>query len=216
MTDVNDTKAEKKDGHTKENKEKQQKQQNNYVGEDDGRETKNGTDNDNDAAVFAKEDDQNNSVPPGPDGVLNLDDSLVDDLRCCTNQNTNNNKTRKRVNVRASHLQDVLIIDDDNMSRSASGVKAKRNTSGISFKETERFHSSRDRFQTLLLGEEIQIRNQVQTSPGFAQGTGGLCNVVGTSIINVLSSFLVFALFLVSLESLLSIGLSVAFTICKF
>jgi hypothetical protein len=90
----------------------------------------------------------------------------------------------------------------------------KRSTSGIYLSEKDHFCSSRERFQTLL-GEEIQIRNQIQKSPG-AQGKGGLCNIVGASIINMLSSFLVFALFLVGLESLLSIGLSVGYTICNF
>ena len=96
---------------------------------------------------------------------MNLDDSLVDDLRCTTNQNnTTKNKPKKKVTVRASHLQDSLIIDCDNMNRSASGIKVKRSTSGIDLNEMDHFNSNKERFQTLL-EEEIQIRNRIQKSP---------------------------------------------------
>lgn len=69
------------------------------------------------------------------------------------------------------------------------------------------------RFRSLLR-EEIEMRNSFTYTLG-ATGKGGVYNVIGTSIINLLAAFSIFALYLVSLESLLSIALSVGLTICK-
>jgi hypothetical protein len=99
----------------------------NNGGDDDGRERKNaitkeGSEDEEAVVGAAKEDDKNdNPVAPELEGVLNLDDCLGDDL-CNNQQVSKSNKSKKKVNARASNLQDSLIIDDDNMNRSALGI----------------------------------------------------------------------------------------------
>lgn len=66
-----------------------------------------------------------------------------------------------------------------------------------------------------LLHEEIGIRKSVMQSPG-AQGQGGFVNVVGAAIVNMISAFLIFVLFLISLESLLSLAMCIALTVHSF
>jgi len=66
-----------------------------------------------------------------------------------------------------------------------------------------------------LLQEELGIRNSVQTSLG-AQRKGGFIHVVGAALVNLLSAFLIFVLFLISVESLLSIALCIGLTIYTY
>lgn len=97
-----------------------------------------------------------------------------------------------------------------------------------------------------LLHEEIGIRKSVMQSPGaqgqviffflpFFQYLsdfnphinslalinvsgfqGGFVNVVGAAIVNMISAFLIFVLFLISLESLLSLAMCIALTVHSF
>mmetsp|Transcript_47686 Transcript_47686/g.55751 ORF Transcript_47686/g.55751 Transcript_47686/m.55751 type:complete len:454 (-) Transcript_47686:69-1430(-) len=66
-----------------------------------------------------------------------------------------------------------------------------------------------------LLNEEISIREAYAKKPA-AQGKGGVINVVLGSILNMISAFLIFVFFLISLESLFSIGLSVSLTVYAY
>ncbi|OEU16723.1 hypothetical protein FRACYDRAFT_275439 [Fragilariopsis cylindrus CCMP1102] len=66
-----------------------------------------------------------------------------------------------------------------------------------------------------LLSEEVGIRNSVMHSPG-AQGKGGLIHVVGAAIVNMISAFFIFVLYLISLESLLSLALCISLTIYTY
>lgn len=65
-----------------------------------------------------------------------------------------------------------------------------------------------------LLDEEIEVRNSVGSNLG-ATGKGGFVNVIGSVLVNLLSALFIFLVYLVCLESLLSIGLSVGLTICE-
>lgn len=134
------------------------------------------------------------------------------------------------------HLQDVLIDDipnerrmqdssHNNRSKSATKEEFVVHQTGSSGKNTSheieqksvasknQFSHNKQRFNTLL-EDEIAVRRRIQSMPG-AQGQGGLFNVITSSVINMISALLVFIFYLISLESLLSIGLSVGLTICK-
>jgi hypothetical protein len=113
-----------------------------------------------------------------------------------------------------SLLRDSLIDDFAGDCKNNNDAQAdKRNTEeerGMA--SEEHFRRNKQRFDTLLK-EELEIRGHVGSMPG-AQGKGGFCNVVGSSIINMAAAFLVFVFYLISLETLLSIGLSIGLTIC--
>jgi hypothetical protein len=62
--------------------------------------------------------------------------------------------------------------------------------------------------RTLLWEEELAVRKAVE------HGWSG--NVFGSALVNGYSAMLIFALYLLSVESLLSIGLSVGMTVCEY
>lgn len=64
-----------------------------------------------------------------------------------------------------------------------------------------------------LLDKEIGIRESYTKNPA-AQGKGGVINVVVGAVLNMVSTFLIFVFFLISLESLFSIVLSSSLTVC--
>lgn len=66
-----------------------------------------------------------------------------------------------------------------------------------------------------LLEEEIHLRSKVKRSWGASE-TGSCFHVFGTAFINLFSAIMIFALYLVSLESLLSIALSAGLTIYSY
>jgi hypothetical protein len=125
--------------------------------------------------------------------------------------------TPTSVRRRSSHLKDTLVDDIRN-----SKTKKNEDSNGLVEQDEEKGGARNDNKLKIrhqqpyenLLQEEIDIRLQVESMPG-AQGHGGLCNVVGSTIVNMISAFLIFAVYLISLESLLSIGLSIGLTICK-
>lgn len=120
-------------------------------------------------------------------------------------QNSSNFKVMRK----SSHLMAGLIDD----VRKENKAEAEENNNRHSSPK-----ASASRPKKLfgdLLQEEIAIRNRIRSMPG-AQGKGGFCYVIGSTIINIVSAFLVFAVYLISLETLLSISLCVGLTICKF
>lgn len=115
---------------------------------------------------------------------------------------------------KSSHLKDTLVDDFSAHKSAAQHTKSEftRELDQDRIAE-DHFRHNKQRFDNLL-AEELEIRGHVGSMPG-AQGKGGLCNVVGSSIINMIAAFLIFVFYLISLEALLSIGLSVGMTICK-
>ena len=63
--------------------------------------------------------------------------------------------------------------------------------------------------EQLLWEQECQIRQKVARSPVSG-------NFVGAFFVNTYSAIYIFVVYLISLESLLSIGLSVGMTVCKY
>jgi hypothetical protein len=118
-------------------------------------------------------------------------------------KNKNNNLLAKK----SSQLMDALVDDIRNGGNGVSGAPEK---GGV---PSENAQKRKKKFENLL-EEEIAIRKQIRSMPG-AQGRGGMFYVVGSTCVNMISAFLVFAMYLISLESLLSIGLCVGLTMCK-
>lgn len=123
------------------------------------------------------------------------------------------NSSNFKVIRKSSHLMAGLIDDVRNKNKAeeeAGGDNnnhSSPNASTLSLRPKKLFAD--------LLQEEIAIRNKIRSMPG-AQGKGGICYVIGSTIVNMVSAFLVFAVYLISLETLLSISLCVGLTVCKF
>jgi hypothetical protein len=120
-----------------------------------------------------------------------LMDALIDDIG-------NNHDDDEKAN-QAKNVENVM--DDDKANQLSQNTKTI--SSRYDRKKCEK-----------LLEEEIAIRHQILSMPG-AQGKGGICYAIGSTVVNLVSAILVFVVYLISLESLLSIGLSVGFTVCK-
>lgn len=75
-------------------------------------------------------------------------------------------------------------------------------------RETRNAEDEEGSEQSVLSEEEKSLRNKVQKGCG-----GNYCIAV---LINMYSSVLIFSFYLISLECLISIALSVYFTICKY
>jgi hypothetical protein len=148
-----------------------------------------------------------------------------------TNPNNNSKKHTEQLQlVRLASTDDLVssIIDDnktDNDERKnneaiimeigesdAAPKEQQTGAGGIIIRSS--IVNEKRKFKNLL-SEEVGIRNSVMHSPG-AQGKGGLIHVVGAAIVNLISAFLIFVLFLISLESLLSLALCISLTIYTY
>ena len=114
-------------------------------------------------------------------------------------ENVGDNKDGKPVRLQSSHLVDFLVDDindknKDNTKGHASSNPSPKKPPAASSSEkaspdlapesrgSKELSKLTQRFEKLL-EEEIVIRDSVKRNPG-AQGRGGICNVIGTSIIN--------------------------------
>ncbi|KAG7362842.1 hypothetical protein IV203_026202 [Nitzschia inconspicua] len=129
-------------------------------------------------------------------------------------KNTLNANAKKSCLMAGVVDDDVVQRDEKNDTPTNSNVLKKSETSDKSNGPSETVSRRKSQFDDLLQ-EEIAVRNKIRSMPG-AQGKGGVFNVVSSTIINMVSAFLVFAVYLISLESLLSIGLCVGFTIYTY
>jgi hypothetical protein len=114
-------------------------------------------------------------------------------------------------------LMDALVDDSRNNHDGDENTSQVENVTDVKSPRNSRTNPSRydQKKADDLLEEEIAIRHQIRSMPG-AQGKGGICYVISSTVVNMVSAILVFAVYLISLESLLSIGLGVGLTICKF
>ena len=113
--------------------------------------------------------------------------SIIDDTQTDNNERIHNEAI-------------IMEIGESDAPKEQTGEKIRRSSV---VNEKRKFKN--------LLSEEVGIRNSVMHSPG-AQGKGGLIHVVGAAIVNMISAFFIFVLYLVSLESLLSLALCVSLT----
>ena len=142
-------------------------------------------------------------------GITDLASSIVDDAN---NNNHDGNETTEVVGKRSESgngsVEEKTKPDADKVERGAS---AGSTINTVFHKQGK---MAKQKFGNLL-NEEIGIRNSYTTKPG-AQGKGGVINVVLGAVLNMVSAFLIFVLFLISLESLFTIALSISLTICKY
>jgi hypothetical protein len=141
------------------------------------------------AAEEAESDDKLAHTPPAlqPGKCSPLMDALVDDFRSDHEGDENANQ--------AKHVETVT---DEKLPHDSKPVSSRNDC-----KRSDK-----------LLEEEIAIRHQIRTMPG-AQGKGGICYAIVSTVVNMACAILIFAVYLISFETLLSIGLSVGLTICK-
>jgi len=138
-------------------------------------------------------------------GITEIASSIVDDV----NNNNNNNNGNETAESGNGSVEEKAKSDADKIERGTSTGCTTNNI--VTHQEGTRI---KHKFGNLL-NEEIGIRNSYNRKPG-AQGRGGIINVVVGAVLNMVSAFLIFVLFLISLESLFSIALSVSLTICKY
>lgn len=117
--------------------------------------------------------------------------SIIDDTKTDNNERIHNEAI-------------IMEIGESDAPKEQAGEKIRRSSV---VNEKRKFKN--------LLSEEVGIRNSVMHSPG-AQGKGGLIHVVGAAIVNMISAFFIFVLYLISLESLLSLALCISLTIYTY
>jgi hypothetical protein len=164
-------------------------------------------------------------APKLPGQSSDIVDALIDDVR---NNKTNNDDdnggskattkpsavpTCKGVKKRALSIGHDKSKGDISVHLQDSGDRDDTVALGTDTASRKEISQLKQRFNSLL-DEEIAVRYSVRRQPG-AQGKGGICNILSMFVINLFSAFLIFAVYLISLESLLSIALSVSLTICE-
>ena len=117
--------------------------------------------------------------------------SIIDDTKTDNNERIHNEAI-------------IMEIGESDVPKEQAGEKIRRSSV---VNEKRKFKN--------LLSEEVGIRNSVMHSPG-AQGKGGLIHVMGAAIVNMISAFFIFVLYLISLESLLSLALCISLTIYTY
>ena len=139
------------------------------------------------------------------------------------NANNNSKKDTEQLRITSTDLVSSIIDDTktDNNERIHNEAiimeigesDAPKEQAGETIRRSSVVNEKR-KFKNLL-SEEVGIRNSVMHSPG-AQGKGGLIHVVGAAIVNMISAFFIFVLYLISLESLLSLALCISLTIYTY